>query len=342
MLVLALMGSYKLNGKLTYNSYFMGTKTNSTKAEEFFMLDKNFKDSKEQAFPTYPVMLVQAPYHAEEASISLIEIAMWFKRQWKSVFFIFFLSLLVALPILYKQSQLVNFQQVISVPTVIFSLDSNVQRKNILSSQAIISTYNATYWLNKQTESTLKSIKNFSLGSQLASSNGLDPNANNLAEGMLVFQAKAPIKDEAVVRALFKDSLTAVQQVVSGSVEDIKKFSSQKIKSDQENIVALIDQMKSGKVTSLASSIDYNQASNLDLLASQLEKAKATLISDQFALSSLQIEIKPIGDFVIGKPGSGLFVILKALAVALACALLMGLFLASVSLSMKLSESSKK
>ena len=52
------------------------------------MAEKNQRDFEEHKYPTYPVMLVQAPYslNEEQGVISLMDIFTWLKMKWKWFF----------------------------------------------------------------------------------------------------------------------------------------------------------------------------------------------------------------------------------------------------------------
>ena len=78
------------------------------------MAEKNQRDFEEHKYPTYPVMLVQAPYslNEEQGVISLMDIFTWLKMKWKWFFLVFVLSFLVATVVLNKKKSTSQFSAI--------------------------------------------------------------------------------------------------------------------------------------------------------------------------------------------------------------------------------------
>ena len=301
---------------------------------------------------SYPVMLVSSPYsfNEEHSSISLMDLFTCLKLHWKSAVLLFIVCFVIAVPIMYKQSQRVNFQQLISVPTTLSGVGMDAQRTNLYKPESLIQAFNATYVLSWKAQSRLYVNKDFSLVSQLSPSTGpTDPSqqTNALPEGVLLLGAVAPLDEASTISKLFNDALNAVRLIVANKVDDLKKGNEEKIKVDQETIQALqatLNQLKSASLGSLSKengSNDSDQSINIASLQTQLLTAKNTLAADQFTMSSLQSDVEPIGSLLVAQPDSWWLVMMKATAISIVLTFVLSLFAACVALGLKPRESSK-
>jgi hypothetical protein len=302
----------------------------------------------------YPVMLVSSPYsfNEEHSSISLMDVLTWFKLHWKWVVLLFIVCFMIAAPIMYKQSQQVNFQQLISVPTTLSGVGLDAQRTNLYTPQSIIQSFNATYLLNWKAQTRLYVDKDFSLVSQLSPSTGSTDssqqiNVNALPDGVLLLSAVAPLDEASTISKLFNDALNAVRSIVAKKIHDLQKGNIEKIKVDQETVQALqttLNQLTSASMSLLSKangSNDSDQSTNIASLQAQLLTAKHTLSADQFTMASIQSDVEPVGGLLIAKPDSLWLVIAEVIGISVVIAFALALFAACVALAVRPHEAAQ-